>query len=78
MLNDKQKDLLRKFYRANKQHVGIAFDMYDCNRFSRELHSKLIEMNDYETLWQDINRFLSDLAAEDMFEAKGFTNTNSW
>lgn len=35
-------------------------DLFDVNDLPQEEQDRLEKMNDYETLWQDANRFLGD------------------
>ena len=62
-LSVKQKKMLREWFAENKDKVTFAFDIqYDC--FPSVLYEKIVAVNDYETIVQDINRFLTDMAAE--------------
>lgn len=63
-LNKQQKRLLTEWYKANKSKIRLGFDMQS-DAFPYELYQKLQDINDHETIVQNINRFLSDLAASD-------------
>ena len=62
-LTKKQKQILDEWYEKNKNEiqVGIAFfDAYKCNLFSTELMEQLEKINDFETIMQEINRYISE------------------
>ena len=57
----KQKELLQKVFKETG--VSIVEDL------PAGIMEQLESMNDYETLWQDVNRFLSDLYFGNMAHA---------
>lgn len=58
-LNEWQKTVLRGWIARNQEHIGINFKITD-ETFSYDLLEQLRECNDYETLVQDIERFIVD------------------
>lgn len=63
-LSVKQRKILTEWYNANKDKVGLFFNI-EVNDFPYELYARLVSINDYETIVQDINRFLSDLSTKE-------------
>lgn len=60
-LTKQQKKLLTEWANTNKDKLSFAFDLQD-DSFPYELFQRLEQINDYETIVQDINRFVRDLA----------------
>ena len=63
-LTKKQKKILKSWYLKHKDEVGLSFRIEDCNDF--DILEELEEINDYETIIQDINNFLSYLSIQDL------------
>jgi len=62
----RQKKLLDAWYEENRNLSGLAvFDYIECDEFTEELFIELTHINNYETLWQDINRYINDKASDD-------------
>ena len=62
-LSVKQKKMLREWFANNKDKVTLAFNIqYD--DFPSDLYEQIAAVNDHETIVQNINRFLTDMAAE--------------
>jgi hypothetical protein len=61
-LNRRQKKLLDTWYVANRHRVGLFFQVENCDFFSYELFQQLEEINDFETITQEINSYISDKA----------------
>lgn len=59
-LNKKQRKLLDVWYIENKNHVGLFFKVENCETFSYELFQQLEDINDFETITQAINNYISD------------------
>jgi len=63
-LNKQQKQLLNEWYLENGDKAGIFFDLAKCESFSWELLDKLIKLNDFEIITQEINRYIGDKVSE--------------
>ena len=63
-LNKKQKKLLKEWFEQNKDKVGVFFDSKD---LPTELYHKVVNLNDHETIHQNMTRFLSDLGSNEMY-----------
>ena len=62
-LSSKQKKMLTEWFTKNKHKVTFNFDVQeDC--FPIELFDEIVEANDYETIVQDMNVFLTDMVAQ--------------
>ena len=62
-LTKKQKNILDEWYEKNKKElqIGIAFfDLHKCDLFGFELLTELEKINDFETISDEINRYVSD------------------
>ena len=60
-LNKKQKNIIKKWVDENWQGAG---SIYSYEQMPIELLDKLEAINDHETIWQNIQRFINDLAME--------------
>lgn len=67
-LNREQKRLLVEWFNANKDGLGVGFQMDQCEAFPYDLYVRLQKINDFETIVQHINRFVGDLAVEVMYQ----------
>jgi hypothetical protein len=63
-LNQEQKQLLNEWFIDNNEHLTINFDLQQCEQFSYELYEQLINIKDYEQLYQDINRYIINKVME--------------
>ena len=63
-LNIKQKKILRDWFSKNKNNIGFSFDVQ--KNLPYDIWEKLEKINDYETIYQDINRYIYDLVSEDI------------
>jgi len=63
-LTKKQREILKSWYKDHKEEVGLFFRIEDCDSF--DILEELEEINDYETIIQDINNFLSYLSIQDL------------
>jgi len=59
-LNKKQKNLLDKWYNENKDLPGLGVCDIVRDHLPIELLEKLEEINDHETLYQNVNRYVND------------------
>lgn len=59
-----QKQILDDWFKVFGHTCGIFFTLETNEFFTEELLAKLEKINDYETLHWDINRYISDKAAE--------------
>jgi len=59
-LNKRQKKLLDEWYETIKDEPGISFVDVVRDVLPIELWEKLQQMNDHETLYQNINRYITD------------------
>lgn len=62
-LNAKQKKLLDIWYEKNKEAIEIGrlfFDLGDCELFTDEFYEDLEKINDFEILYQEINRYIQE------------------
>jgi hypothetical protein len=64
-LSARQKRLLDGWLLTHKGSVNFAFNLETSATFPIELLEALQRINDYETLHWDINRYISDKAAEE-------------
>ena len=72
-------DIMRKLSLKQKQLIKEYFDNdlldetnVDNVRNKNELIRKLEEFNDYETLWQDVDRFIWDLSFNKNLDIKNW------
>lgn len=70
-LTVKQKRLLDKWYAICGKDQGLGFSVEDCPDFAPEFLEELVEMNDFETIHAEINRYITDKVAEDMQKGTG-------
>lgn len=61
-LNIKQKKILRDWFNEGSFYVSIGFDVEKDLPF--RVWKKIEEINDYETIYQDINRYVRDLVSK--------------
>lgn len=67
-LTVKQKRLLKEWYNKHSHLNGLGcFSIELCDEFSYDFYEELREINDSEILHQCIERFISDLAMDDVF-----------
>ena len=62
-LTQAQKEILNDWYEQNKENieVGVAhFDLTKCDYFSYELLDLLEKINEFETIVQEVNRYISE------------------
>ena len=67
ILNKKQKNLLNEWFEKNKDNLGLFFQVDTCEAFSPKLFEQLEKINDHETLYQNIDRYISDKVADLMY-----------
>jgi len=48
------------------EYNGVQF--YSIDDFPQTVQDQLQKMNDYETLWQDANRYINDKKLEKMYK----------
>ena len=60
-LTKKQKKILTDWANKNKDKIGLSFDAED-DIFPYELYELLKSINDFETLNQEINYFVQEIA----------------
>ena len=63
-LNKKQKNMIKQWVDENWQGDG---SIYSYEQMPIELLDKLEAINDHETIWQNIQRMISDLAMEKVY-----------
>jgi len=63
-LTRRQKKLLKEWFEKNKEMVTFSFTVQ--NDLPYELYQQLEQINDFETLNQEIERFVRDLVSEDI------------
>jgi len=74
-LNKKQKALLDKWYNENKdkskslQFGVLFFDIDKCKEFSIKLLEQLEQINDFETIIQAINNYISEKGMKEIKES---------
>ena len=61
-LNRKQKSLLRDWFEKNKHKITINFTVQ--NDLPYELYQQFEQINNFETLNDEIERFITDLVME--------------
>ena len=65
--------MARKLTQSQKTILVTAFNkrtdkhFIDFDSLSLEEQTKLVSINDYETLWMDADRFLSDLLMQEQY-----------
>lgn len=64
ILNKKQKNLIDKWMKENS---GRKHEIcYSSRQMSIELQEELRQINDHETIWQNIDRYINDKAVENV------------
>ena len=61
VLNKKQKQIIKKWVNESYEGAGRILTSDD---MSIELQEELERINDHETIWQNIDRYINDLAME--------------
>jgi len=62
-LNAKQKKLLDSWYEKNKKEIEIGrlfFDLGKCDLFDGYFYEELQKINDFETIYQEINNYIQE------------------
>ena len=67
VLNKKQKSIITKWFNENWQGAG---SLYCSDQMPIELLEQLERINDHETIWQNIDGFINDLACENVHRKK--------
>jgi hypothetical protein len=62
-LNKKQKTFITKWFNENWKGAG---SIYTIDQMPIEMQKKLEQMNDHETIWQNADRLISDLACQNV------------
>ena len=70
VLNKKQKNMIKKWFNENTGRTGI---LYSSDQMPMELQEQIRVINDHETIWQNIDRYINDIACENTYKKK-----NSW
>jgi len=65
VLNKKQKKLIEKWFNENWTGQG---SLYSNDQMSMELQQELEQINDHETIWSNIDRYINDLAVEKLYK----------
>ena len=60
-LNTKQKKLIDDWFNQNWTGQG---SIYCSDQMPVDLLTQIVSLNDYETIWQDIDRYLNDKACK--------------
>ena len=63
-LNKKQKKLLDKWFETIKEEAGLGVCNVVDDLLPYDLWIKIQEINDHETIYQNINRYINDKAME--------------
>ena len=58
-LNKKQKNLIDKWFDENWRGSG---SLYTSDQMPIELQEQIRKINDHETIWQNIDRYINDKA----------------
>jgi len=64
VLNKKQKKLIDKWFDENWTGAG---SLYHNSQMPIELQEELERLGDHETIWQNIDRYINDLALEKVY-----------
>ena len=64
VLNKKQKNIITKWFNENWTGAGSLCSTQD---MPIELLDQLERINDHETIWQNIDRFINDLALKKIY-----------
>jgi hypothetical protein len=62
-LNRRQKKLLKEWFEKNKATTTL---MFTCQELPYDLYHKMEQLNDFETLNQEIENYVYDLVSEDI------------
>jgi len=65
VLNKKQRNLIEKWFNENWTGQG---SLYSNDQMSMELQQELEQINDHETIWSNIDRYINDLAVEKLYK----------
>ena len=63
-LNNKQKKTIKNWFNDNWSGAG---SIYSSEQMPLELIERLERMNDHETIWQNMDRYINDLALEKLY-----------
>jgi len=63
-LNRKQKKLVNDWFNQNWQGSG---SIIGANDIPQDLYDTIEAANDHETLWQNLDRYINDLALEKIY-----------
>ncbi len=64
VLSKKQRKLVEKWFDENWDGAG---SLYTYCQMPIELQEELEKIGDHETLWQNLDRFINDLAMEKLY-----------
>lgn len=67
VLNKKQKKMIEKWFNENWQGAG---SIYCSDQMPQKLLDELERINDHETIWQNIDRLINDLACKNVHRKK--------
>jgi hypothetical protein len=62
-LNNKQKKMIDAWFTANWQGAG---SINSCDDMPMELLERIEQVNDHETIYQNIDRYINDLAVKNV------------
>jgi hypothetical protein len=63
-LNKKQKNMIMAW--INKNWAG-AGSIYTCNQMQDDLLQSIVDVNDHETVYQNMDRFINDVTLEKVY-----------
>jgi hypothetical protein len=63
-LNNKQKKYITQWFNESWKGAG---SVYTIDQMPIEMQDKLQSMNDHETLWQNADRFIGDMATKKVY-----------
>jgi len=67
VLSKKQKKLLDKWFETIKNEPGLGVRDVVKDLLPVELWDKLIDVNDHETIYQNINRYINDKTMNQLY-----------
>lgn len=67
VLNKKQKTAIKKWFNENWNGAG---SLYTIDQMPIGLQESIQAMNDHETFWSNADRFIGDLASENVHNKK--------
>lgn len=67
ILNKKQKTAIKKWFDKNWTGSG---SLYTIDQMPVEMQEQVQAMNDHETFWSNADRFIGDLASENVHRKK--------